>query len=449
MEIEGAELHGIRRAIFECSNCGMPTAACRNPRCTKMACASNEISHQFCATHRGEISSFEAQSALIADPCDFPKLFERSDGDVDFRASIKRAALLAGSLAIILPLAKLSATTAGGIYGSRVLGLSGAAARSAGLAKFGGGALIAGGKGVAGGVSRVKSLVVALNSARNWQVSNAYFADLVDDLSIDRLREGHDPAVICIDGFLTQSDEDADVEASNEAWLSGLGAHYTGHAVYRIRWPSQHKRNAATGAVKAATGAIVPSVFAAAVSKASLAAATTLRSRPAALAGLAAATAANPWSVALSNSKKTGFLLAEMLSRCDRRSFILIGHSLGARACVFALRRLAKRRATSANSFVVDVHLMGGAIDARDASFWLPVANAITGRLHNYYTTNDQVLQYAYRVGALSFRGSAIGRCAIPTDQTTAHKIASHDVGPHGVNGHREYHRNMRHFLIS
>jgi Protein of unknown function (DUF726) len=448
-KIEDAELLGIRRALFECSNCGMPTASCRTPRCDKMACASDEVSHQLCATHRGEIASFEAQSALISDPCDFPKLFEHSDGDVNVRATVKRTAFFAGTFVAAVPIAKLSATVAGGVYGSRVLGLSGAAARSAGLAKFGGGALGVGGKGVAGGLLRLRGMGTALSSARSWQVSNAYFSDLFGDLSIDRIREGHDPALICIDGFLTQTDREEDTEASNEEWLKGLGEHYSGHAVYRVRWPSKRKRNAVAAAVKAATGTIVPSAIGTAVSKASFAAAAALKSGPAAVTGLAAVAATNPWSVALMNSKKTGLLLAEMLSRCDRRSFVLIGHSLGARACVFALRRLAKRRAAQSSSKIVDVHLMGGAIDARDASFWKPVAGVITGQLFNYYTTNDQVLQYAYRVGALSFRGSAIGRCEIPTDETTQQKIISRDVGAQGVGGHCEYHKNMRSFLAT
>ena len=448
-KVADAELAGVRRAIFECRNCELPTAACRSPHCDKMACASVEISHQLCATHRGEIASFEAQSALISDPRDFPKLFERHDGDVNLREIVKRGALIAGALALTIPLVKLGAVAAGSVYGSRVLGLSGAAAKSTGLAKIGGGALSAGGSGMAGGMLKLRAVGTALVFRQSWQVSNAYFTDLVGDLRIDLIKDGRDPALICIDGFLTETDAEDSTEADNTAWLEGLAPHYSGHAIYRVRWPSKRKSNAAAALLKGFAGTIVPASVGLAAAKASVALAATLKSGPAAVIGLGAAAVANPWSVALNNSKKTGFLLAEMLSRCDGRSFIIIGHSLGARACVFALRRLAKRRAAEPRSKIIDVHLMGGAFDARDASFWIPVTEVVSGRLFNYYATSDQVLQYAYRIGTLAFRGSAIGRTEIPTCAATMSKIVSRDVGKYGVGGHRDYHANMSKFLMS
>ncbi len=163
-----------------------------------------------------------------------------------------------GALALTVPLVKLGAIAAGSAYGSRVMGLSGAAARSAGLAKIAGGALSTGGGGVAGGMLRLRAVGTSLIARQSWQVSNAYFADLVGDLRIDLLKEGRDPALICIDGFLTETGADESTEADANSWLNGLAPHYSGHAIYRVRWPSKRKSNIVVAALKGFVGSALP-----------------------------------------------------------------------------------------------------------------------------------------------------------------------------------------------
>jgi Protein of unknown function (DUF726) len=51
--------------------------------------------------------------------------------------------------------------------------------------------------------------------------------------------------------------------------------------------------------------------------------------------------AGNPWWIAMHKAEKTGILIAETISRCENRSFVLIGHSLGAQVIISALQAFA------------------------------------------------------------------------------------------------------------
>ena len=62
---------------------------------------------------------------------------------------------------------------------------------------------------------------------------------------------------------------------------------------------------------------------------------------------LASDMARNPWSVARSRTAVTGALLAELIARTDDQSFILVGHSLGARVMVTAAQALGTSRPTT------------------------------------------------------------------------------------------------------
>jgi hypothetical protein len=153
----------------------------------------------------------------------------------------------------------------------------------------------------------------------------------------------------------------------------------------------------------------------------------------------------NPWWIAMHKAEKTGILIAETISRCENRYFILIGHSLGARVAVSALRVLGTKEASTCRSRVVDVHLMGGATDAADAEDWEFVCAAIDGKCSNYHTRHDRILGFIYRAAKLG-RGKAIGINSIPTNAVTVHKLLSIECSDR-VKGHCEYHKNMQHIL--
>ena len=103
--------------------------------------------------------------------------------------------------------------------------------------------------------------------------------------------------------------------------------------------------------------------------------------------------AKNPWHVAKNRADKTGVIVADLLARTDARSYVLVGHSLGARAMVVAAQTLGTK---SGSPRVNEVHLLGAAIGAK--SDWDTLTGAVDGAIYNYHSTNDKVLRFLYRV---------------------------------------------------
>ena len=72
--------------------------------------------------------------------------------------------------------------------------------------------------------------------------------------------------------------------------------------------------------------------------------------------------AKNPWHVAKTRAAMTGAVVADLLARTDQPSFILVGHSLGARVMVTAAQSLGTRQGTPK---IETMHLLGAAVGAR------------------------------------------------------------------------------------
>lgn len=425
---------GLGRSGFICQNsrCGKPTTTCRGPSCTNMARAEPENEHHFCSLHNGEVRSFEQLSIRFDDPIEFAALFSPS-GDWNYADALKKAAGVAAVAAVAVPAAAAAAPIVGGALGV-AMGLSGAAATSAGLATVGFGSLASGGFGMAGGAAVVTGLGGMLGGAWGGVVANRCFSD-VEGFRIERIRSGRDPALICVDGFLTQGTD------NSSDWLNGLGSLYPDRAVYRVWWESARQAELAKmgeGVIKRLVGSIG---IAGIVKGASHAVAHAVL--PAALAAeILNQLASNPWWRAIVKAEKTGYLLAEMIGRCEDRSFILVGHSLGARVCVTALRILGTK-AAEPRSQVIDAHLLGGAVDTADAASWVPIAQAIKGQCFSYYIRPDldNPLNIGYRISTL-LQQPPIGIAAIPTNAETCDKIISIDVSDIGpVRHHGGYHQ--------
>ena len=93
---------------------------------------------------------------------------------------------------------------------------------------------------------------------------------------------------------------------------------------------------------------------------------------------------------------------------------------------------------------VREAHLLGGAVGARPPGDWKKAAAACENRLHNYWSSNDQVLRLLYRAGT----GVLIGSPAVgsqPIDKG-GRRVRNHDVSGL-VGGHGEYKRNAVAFL--
>jgi pimeloyl-ACP methyl ester carboxylesterase len=156
--------------------------------------------------------------------------------------------------------------------------------------------------------------------------------------------------------------------------------------------------------------------------------------------------AKNPWFVALVKAEKTGELLKEALARSNNRSFILVGHSLGARVAFRALTTLGTVKKGDRRSEIVAAHLLGGAVGSEPAEGWELATNGVDGSIFNYYSKRDQIVAKLYGAGRLLFCSPGIGSGPIPVNEKTESYIKNVDVSEL-VGGHTEYHEALRELL--
>ncbi len=236
----------------------------------------------------------------------------------------------------------------------------------------------------------------AVGSGLGAYVGKSYLGD-IDDFSIVKVRGGVKPAVITINGFLSQKTQ------SLMDWEEVLHTKYRRNAWYHVNWDSQTLLKLGFYILGGGGPAALKKVITDAARKATKAATKRLAPGADVLAIISLAT--NPWHVAMVNAEKTGVVIADILRRCKGKEFTLLGHSLGARVIYFTLRTLA----TNAEKHMVrDVHLFGGAVD-NDRAWWRHAKHAVGGSIYNYYSNNDQVLKYMYSAGTF-FASSPVGR---------------------------------------
>lgn len=439
------EKNNFSRNIYTCNGCGKEIVKCR--ACNNKAkfageenVASDDAgiwSGNFCAVHEGVIAKFETLNWKLTSIGEFRDIVEREEKN--YKKIGTTAAFTIGGAAVIAPLALAAAPAVGGAIGTSLLGYSGAAATNAGLATLGGGALAAGGAGMAGGVAVVTAAGSALGGRYGAVISNSYYGD-IDGFEIIKIKPGKAPSVICIDGFLTEKSK----EAPNK-WLEALTETYPDNEIFYVRWEAKRLQDIASSVGLLGGKEIVKKGLLGLAKSASKTAATKLA--PVGVAFQALGLATNPWSVAGVKAYQTGALLADIIARTDRE-YILVGHSLGARviySCLAALK-------TKDKCFIREAHLLGGAIsnncssidDGSNSVNWSEIHNSVSGNINNYYSKNDSVLKYLYKVGeGVKFDiGNPIGRHCIESS-----RVNNVDVSKH-VSGHAEYKVKLRDYLL-
>jgi pimeloyl-ACP methyl ester carboxylesterase len=147
---------------------------------------------------------------------------------------------------------------------------------------------------------------------------------------------------------------------------------------------------------------------------------------------VAAGFAKNPWHVARNRADKTGIIVADLLARTKADSYVLVGHSLGARAMVVAAQALG----TKPNGpRLQSVHLLGAAIGAK--SKWETLTARVDDAVYNYHSSNDKVLKYVYAAAqAGQVAAGSKGFTPVPAG------LKNIDVSAH-VKGHSEYHTRV------
>ena len=374
--------------VYVCQACGSPTLPCVAPKCDNMAVRERGAIRmpQYCAEHRHDISGFEKAHSRIGELHDYEDFLQYEKPNLN--KTSKLVAVGVAGLTAGAPLALLAAPAIGGAIGSLGLfgGLSGAAATSHGLALLGGGSLAMGGLGVAGGTTVVTAVGAAVGGTLGASVSNAY---LREDKSfrIELLRPGQGGVpVIVANGFLTEGDGER-----WGGWRAIVDSGYPDSPVYRVRWGAKELKDFGVlggGLLAKASGAAATKGAAALATKAGA----KFLGRTVSPALVAGDLAKNPWHVAKNRADKTGVILGDLIARTDTESYVLIGHSLGARLMVVAAEALGTK---PGGPRIQSAHLLGTAIGAK--SNWDALTAAVDKAVYGYHSANDNVLKFVYK----------------------------------------------------
>ncbi len=413
---------------YLCESCGSPTLGCAGPGCANMATRgfAAVLVPRYCAEHRHEIPGFEKASASFGVLEDYHEFlnFERRNLALGSRVATI-SVLTAGALATG---AFFAAPAIGGAIGSLSVagggGYAGAAASSYGLALLGGGSIAAGGLGMAGGTAVVAAVGGALGGALGSSVTTAYIgAD--KSFNIELIKPGSGIAVIVANGLFSEGTD------TRKDWKKLVAQRYPDSPIYRVHWGSNDLGDLAA-MVKALGGQPAAALGVKGLAaKAGKAGAKKLGPLAPALA--MAAIAKNPWHTAKVKADRTGVALAGLLARTDAQSYVLVGHSLGARVAATAAETLA----TSKSRPKIDtVHLLGAAVGSKGD--WRLLSNAVTGAVHNYHSSNDGVLKFAYKTAQGG--QTAVGFAGF---RTKFARIHDHDVSA-SVAGHSKYLENVQ-----
>lgn len=376
---------------------------------------------RFCAEHRHEIPSFERAGDKVADLADYQQLHVFKSRNL---VRVSRLASLGAAAAAVAGTGGVFAAPAiGGAIGS-LAGYSGAAASSYGLAFLGGGSLAAGGMGMLGGTYVVAGVGAALGGALGARVTTAYIGE-DKSFRVEKFRDGSGTPVVVARGFMTENDPN---------WRDAMvlvEQRYPDSPIYRLHWGSKELKRLAgltfkNLGVRQALGAV-----GGLAARATKAGATRLGA--VGYAGMAADLVQNPWHVAMARADKTGVALAGVLARTTCSSYILVGHSLGARAVIAAAETLG----TSPDTPRIETLYLLGAAEGRKND-WRPLSESVTGAVHNYYSNNDAVLKYAYTAA----QGGSVA-VGLRGFKTKLANIKDHDVSKK-VNAHSDYFRKVK-----
>lgn len=406
----------LQPTAYLCGGCGAATTTCRAPGCKHFASRSAPRAlgiGNYCAEHVHAIPGFTKLDTQLSSLEDYESWisFDRRNAK---RITTLTGTALAGGL-IVAPVFFIAAPAIGGAIGAYT-GLSGAAATSHGLALLGGGSLAAGGLGMAGGTAVITAAGAGLGGALGASVSASYVAD-DSSFGIELVEAGTGAPVVFSSGFLTED------ESGWGRWQGLIRTRYPDRPVYRLTWGAkeikQLLRWLRRSAASPTTFTKLANTAARATSKASV------KLGPVAGVLTAADLAKNPWWVARARAAMTGAVLADLITRTDGDSYVLVGHSLGARVMLEATQALATRDSAPQ---LESVHLLGAAVGATTDVHGLD--KAVSDTMWNYWSGNDAVLRRVYRLaqGGQSAAGAVGFRSTSPTvkNRNVTRAVQSH-----------------------
>jgi hypothetical protein len=222
------------------------------------------------------------------------------------------------------------------------------------------------------------------------------------EISLKQLLQGTASPIIVIDGFLSEND------TNEQDWKDQLAKTHPNHPVFYVYWKSQEAQELYSFFPKQLIGDMIINPKLGLV-----------------FGGLSIGKGYSLWAKAKINAESAGMHLANLIKhQSEAQPFILMAHSLGARVIYHALGQL--HRLQQSNK-IQEVHLLGGALGLEHS--WTNAAQSVKGKIHNYYSEQDDTLKYLYNVIELT-GGKAIGRNEISGKNIKNHDVTS-KVGEH------------------
>ncbi|MGD6980641.1 DUF726 domain-containing protein [Citricoccus sp. CH26A] len=408
---------------YLCNGCGTPTWSCAGIGCKNMAVRDRTAlkMQPYCAEHRHDIPGFAKADSELAALNEYEEFLAYDKPNLARNAKI--AGAVGAGVALATPLAYFGAPVVGGAIGAMVGGYSGAAATSFGLALLGGGSLAIGGLGMVGGTYVVAGLGAALGGSLGASVMNAYVQQ-DKSFHIEMLRGGTGIPVVVCNGFLSESGK------GWGEWKDIVTRRYPDSPVYRVHWGARELRHLELLGGNGAAGAFGIAALKNAAARAAKSAAIKINAVAPAL--IAADLAKNPWHVAKNRADKTGVILADLLARTDEESYVLIGHSLGARAMVVTAQTLSTK---PGGPRVHAAHLLGPAIGAK--SDWHSLTATVDDAVYNYHSKMDDVLKYVYPAAQAGQTPAGYSGFEPAVDRLKNVDVSSI------VKSHHDYHHNV------
>ena len=213
--------NNLGRDLYKCDNCGRYVSQCMAFGCDNYACNGEfplkdnqgkyvlkngkklmlKAYHEFCGEHRGVVPNFETIKDRIFKPSDYKKIYKLSK--TNYTAKLKIALTVLATAIVTAGTFWFAGPAIGAFVGS-LMGLSGAAAVSAGLAFLGGGSLAAGGFGMFGGMVVITVCGAATGGVVGGLIGSAYFGQID---GFDILKK-EDSAWVVLHNVVTQLTKD-------------------------------------------------------------------------------------------------------------------------------------------------------------------------------------------------------------------------------------------------
>jgi hypothetical protein len=373
------------KGTYICQDCGTPTVGCGVIGCSHRAVIRPRarIRFSYCAEHRHSIPAFETLNATIPSLGDYRDFLKHEVRNAERIAKVTGGTI--GAAAVVAPLAFFAAPAVGAALGSSLFGgsLTGAAATSHGLAMLGGGAVASGGLGMVGGTAVVTATGTALGGALGAATVSSYTGD-DRSFAIELVRPGSGTPVVFATGFLTEG------RSAWPEWRRLIDTRYPDAPVYEVGWGAKELKHLTSLLVANGGKAAVRAIVLQGARRGN---------KAAGLPGIgwvlgAHGVATNPWTVAKTRAGMTGAALAELITRSEEGPYVLMGHSLGARVMVTAAQALATR---PGQPRIESMHLLGAAVGRK--GHWHSLEAAVIGTVWNYWSENDNVLRWMYRLG--------------------------------------------------